>query len=312
MFNLLEIDPNAAAAAMASLSADSLRVKAGETLATIKDTEPSVLLQNISEQAIHFGMKVLAAIVIYIVGGWIIKKIKKMIAKGFVRRNADATLASFVNSLVSIVLWIILIILTIGALGINTSSLAALLAASGLAIGMAFSGTIQNFAGGVMILIFKPFKAGDYIEAQGYSGIISEVNITSTKLITMDNRVIIIPNGALANGNINNYSVKPLRRVDWTVNVEYGSDCNLTKECLLEFLKSNPKVLDSDTIGAADPFVALMALQDSSIQFVVRAWVKSADYWEVNFWFNETVYTELPKKGIKFPFPQLDVHINSN
>ena len=309
LFPILQ-DLDAAAASMAGLSADSLKVKAAETIETLKDTEPSVLLQNLTEQALHFGLKVLAALLIYIIGGWIIKKIKKIIARSLERKGSDPTLRTFVNSLVSITLWIILIILTIGALGINTSSLAALLAAGGLAIGMAFSGTVQNFAGGVMILVFKPFKAGDFIEAQGFTGTVAEVNITCTKLITLDNRVIIIPNGALSNGNINNISALPLRRVDWTVNIAYGSNYDSAKEAILSFLKSNPKVLDSSTEGAADPFVALLALNESTIQLVIRAWVKSPDYWDVNFWFNETVYSKLPGKDVRFAFPQINVHID--
>ena len=185
------------------LQADSIKVKTAETLAALKDTEPNVLLQNLGQQALHFGLKVLAALAIYIIGAWLIKRITKMVAKGLEKKASDAALASFVKSLVSITLWVLLIIITVGALGINTTSLAALLAAGGMAIGMALSGTVQNFAGGIMLLVFKPIKAGDFIEAQGFTGTVSEINITSTKLITRDNRVVFIPNGALSSGNIN-------------------------------------------------------------------------------------------------------------
>ena len=162
-----------------------------------------------------------------------------------------------------------------------------------------------------MILVFKPFKAGDFIEAQGYSGTVNIVTIVSTTLTTVDNKEIIIPNGALFNGNINNYSRNPLRRVDWEVNVEYGTDAARCSEKLLELVRSDSRVLDSSTAGAADPRVVLSRLGDSSVVFSVRAWVKTEDYWDVYFDYNNKVYSELPKSGIAFPFPQLDVNIKS-
>ena len=210
------------------LQADSIKVKTAETLAALKDTEPNVLLQNLGQQALHFGLKVLAALAIYIIGAWLIKKITKMVSKGLEKKASDAALASFVKSLVSITLWVLLIIITVGALGINTTSLAALLAAGGMAIGMALSGTVQNFAGGIMLLVFKPIKAGDFIEAQGFTGTVSEINITSTKLVTLDNRVVFIPNGALSSGNINNFSVKRRPSDPWRKH-HYAGDPHLGK-----------------------------------------------------------------------------------
>lgn len=272
---------------------------------------PQGTLESLLQDAIHFGIKLLLAILIYIVGAWLIRKVRKVLVRMFTRRGSDKALCSFVTSLVSISLTILLIILVIGTLGINTTSLAALLAAGGMAIGMALSGTVQNFAGGIMILVFKPFKAGDFIEAQGYSGTVNIVTIVSTTLTTVDNKEIIIPNGALFNGNINNYSRNPLRRVDWEVNVEYGTDAAKCSEKLLELVRSDSRVLDSSTAGAADPRVVLSRLGDSSVVFSVRAWVKTEDYWDVYFDFNNKVYSELPKSGIAFPFPQLDVNIKS-
>ena len=175
---------------------------------------------------------------------------------------------------------------------------------------MALSGTVQNFAGGIMLLIFKPFKVGDFIEAQGFMGTVAEVNIVSTKLITVDNRVVILPNGAVSNGNINNISQKPLRRVDWTVNVEYGSDVKECMDVLTGLLKADERVLDASTEGAADPFVAVSGLTDSHVTFTVRGWVKSPDYWGVFFDINKAIYVELPAHGIKFPFQQVDVHLH--
>ena len=299
-----------AEAAVEKFTADSIQAKTAETLDMIKNTDTNVLLQNLGQQALQFGLKVLAALAIYIIGGWIIKKIVKLVSKGLEKKGSDAALASFVKSLVSITLWVLLIIITIGALGINTTSLAALLAAGGMAIGMALSGTVQNFAGGIMLLVFKPIKAGDFIEAQGFLGTVSEINITSTKLVTLDNRVVYIPNGALSSGNINNFSVNELRRVDINVCIAYGNDIEKAKEVALGIIKSNPKALDANTPGAADPFVALLNFKESTIELVTRTWVKAADYWDVYFWINENLYAKLPENGIAFSYPQINVNIN--
>lgn len=307
LINLLQAE-----AAVEQFTADSIKAKTVETLGALKDTEPNVLLQNLGQQALHFGLKVLAALAIYIIGAWLIKKITKMVSKGLEKKASDAALASFVKSLVSITLWVLLIIITVGALGINTTSLAALLAAGGMAIGMALSGTVQNFAGGIMLLVFKPIKAGDFIEAQGFTGTVSEINITSTKLVTLDNRVVFIPNGALSSGNINNFSVKDLRRVDINVSVAYGTDIEKAKATVLDIIKSNPKTLNAGTPGAADPFVALLTLGESTITLVTRTWVKAEDYWDVYFWINENLYTRLPESGIEFSYPQVTVNINKD
>lgn len=298
--------------AVEKFTADSIQAKTAAAVETLKATDSDVIVRNLLDQAVHFGLKVLAALAIYIVGAWIIKKINKMTARAMQRRNSDAALTSFVKSLVSITLWVLLIILTVGALGVNTTSLAALLAAGGMAIGMALSGTVQNFAGGIMLLVFKPIKAGDFIEAQGFTGTVSEINITSTKLVTLDNRVVFIPNGALSSGNINNFSVKSLRRVDINVNVAYGTDVEKAKEVLLGIIKSNPDVIDASTEGAADPFVAVLQLKDSTVEFVTRSWTTSAKYWDVYFWLTENFYKQLPENGISFSFPQLNVNVKNS
>ena len=265
------------------------------------------------EQALHFGLKVLAAIALYIVGGWVIGLVKKALKKSFARKKTEATVATFSESLVTIALWILLIIAVVGTLGVNTTSLAALLAAGGMAIGMALSGTVQNFAGGIMLLVFRPFKVGDFIETQGFAGKVTEVTIVNTKLLTTDNRVIILPNGTLSNGNINNVTGRHLRRVDIPVSVAYGAKADAVKNALLELVKANPLFLDSKTHGAQDPFVGLAELADSSVNFVVRAWVNGKDYWDARFQLQEAIYTELPGKyGIEFPFPQLDIHVKQN
>ena len=297
---------------MEKFSPDSLKYKAEATIEKLTTTPIDQLLRDLLIDTIHFGIKVVIALLIYIAGAWIIRRIKNLLVRIFTRREADRALITFVSSLVSISLTVLLIVVSIGILGVNTTSLAALLAAGGMAIGMALSGTVQNFAGGIMLMVFKPFKAGDFIEALGYSGIVSEVNIVSTKLVSTDNKVIVLPNGALSGGNINNYSQKEFRRVDQYVEVEYGTDFDHVKEVLLSVVKSDPRVLDSSTRGCLDPFVALFSMKDSSIQFVTRVWVRAADYWDVYFNLNEQVYKTLPQKGISFPFPQLDVHIEQN
>lgn len=283
-------------------------INVAEKIAT---TPADQLIKELLDKAIAFGLKVMVALVVYFVGAWLIRRLKGLLTRIFERKNTDAAIVSFVQSIVSIALTIVLILVTVGTLGVDTTSLAALLAGGGMAIGLALNGTVQNFAGGIMILVFRPFKAGDFIEAQGYSGTVTEVNIVSTKLTTTDNRNIIIPNGAMSNGTINNYSQNPLRRVDWTVDVEYGSSAPETREILMELLKNDPRVLTVETGAPADPFVVLGSLRDSSIQFIMRAWVRTPDYWDVNFSITEKVYETLPEKGIGFPFPQLDVTIKN-
>lgn len=279
---------------------------AAEKIAT---TPTSELLSDLVDKALSFGLKVVAAIAIYFVGAWLIKKIKNLLKRIFEKRDFEPAIESFIQSIVGIALWIILIIVVIGTLGVETTSFAALLAGGGMAIGLALNGTVQNFAGGIMILIFRPFKAGDFIEMQGFTGTVTEVTITSTKLTTTDNRVIIIPNGAISNGTINNYSHMPLRRLDLTVDVEYGTSSEKVCEMVMSLIKQDTRILNAETSGKADPFVALSALKDSSIQFVVRVWVKSEDYWDVNFDLLKNIYEELPKNGIQFPYPKLDVNI---
>lgn len=306
MFYLLQTIP------VPSVSPDSLAARKAQFEELIRNTPPQDLLSMLGQQMLLFGLKVLAALALYVVGGWIISLIRKAMKKRFAAKRTEATLASFTDSLVTIALWVLLIVLVVGTLGINTTSLAALLAAGGMAIGMALSGTVQNFSGGIMLLVFKPFKVGDFIEAQGFAGHVTEVNIVSTKMLTTDNRVVILPNGALSNGIISNITGKHLRRVDIPVSVAYGTDSEVVKNALLDMVKANPLFLDSETPGAADPFCALTELGPSSVNFVVRAWVKRTDYWTARFELQETIYRDLPARyGVQFPFPQLDIHVKN-
>ncbi|MBR4593169.1 MAG: mechanosensitive ion channel [Bacteroidaceae bacterium] len=289
---------------------DSIK-NAADSLIQKAKSDPGTFMHELGEHFIEFGLKLLAAIVIYLVGAWIIGRIKKALNKLFVKRGTEKTLASFTSSLVSISLTILLIVITIGTLGINTTSLAALLAAGGMAIGMALSGTVSNFAGGIMILAFKPFKVGDFINAQGYSGTVQSVTIVNTKILTTDNRLIIIPNGALSNGNIDNYNAMPLRRVDIEVQVEYETDEDLCIKLLHSIITKDKRVLDSKTPGAQDPFIALLSMNDSNISFITRSWVNAPDYWPVKFDLNKKIYETLPQNGIHFAYPQLNVTIKN-
>ncbi len=298
-----------------TLPVDSLDFQAQLAAVSEKLTTTPVneLVSDLIDKAVSFGLKLLAAFVIYFVGAWMIRKIKALIARIFEKKEADAAISSFIQSIAGIALTIVLIITVIGVVGIDTTSIAALLTGGGLAIGMALNGTVQNFAGGIMLIAFKPFKAGDYIEAQGYEGTVTELNIVSTKLTTVDNRCIIIPNGILSNGTINNFSQNNIRRLEWKVSVEYGSSVEECKKVLADIINSEDRILTVAKDNApADPVVALSSLSDSAIIFVMRAWVKKADYWDVNFLTNEKIYNELPAHGIKFPFAQLDVHVHQN
>ena len=304
--------PNIFQTSIPIIPADSLDLKgsAEKFVEKVTTTPADVLLKELGSDALQFGLKVLAALAIYFIGAWVIKRIKKLLGNIFERRKTDKAIASFTMSLVSISLTILLIILTVGTLGVNTTSLAAILAAGGMAIGMALSGTVQNFAGGIMLLVFKPFKAGDFIEAQGFSGTVSEVNIVSTKLTTTDNRVIVLPNGSLSSGTINNISQNPIRRLEWKIGVEYGSNIDQARKVILGILNADARVLHG-TDAPDEPNVKLSGLLDSSVEIQARCWVRTDDYWNLLWEVNELIYNELPKNGIDFPFPQLDVHLHN-
>ena len=289
---------------------DSLKI-AADTLLQKAKADPGTFMHDLGQAFIDFGLKLLAAFLIYFIGAWIIRRIKKVLNRLFIKRQTEKTLATFITSLVSITLTVLLIVIAISTLGINTTSLAALLAAGGMAIGMALSGTVSNFAGGIMILVFKPFKVGDFINAQGYSGTVQSVTIVNTKILTTDNRLIIIPNGALSNGNIDNYNVMKLRRLDIEVNVEYGTDADKCIELLNKIISEEPRILTSAEPGAKDPFIALLSMNDSNITFVTRSWVMADDYWPVKFDLNKKIYTLLPEEGIQFAYPQLNVTIKN-
>lgn len=251
-----------------------------------------------------YGLPVLKAILIYIIGSWIIKKLVGVLRKVMAKGSYDESLQRFLMNLVTWALKIFLIITVIGTLGVETTSLAAVIAAAGLAIGLALQGSLGNFAGGVLIMIFKPYKIGDLIEAQGALGVVKEIEIFTTKMVSPENKLIIVPNGAMANGNIVNYTAEGKIRVDTVVGVDYGSDIKKTKEVLLEMLVSNPKVLKDPA-----PSVNVSELADSSVNMAVRPFCKPEDYWDVFFATVEGSKAALDKAGIEIPFPH-EVQIN--
>jgi small conductance mechanosensitive channel len=273
----------------------------------MKELGNSEYIKDLIDKGIDLGVEagksIVIAIIIYFVGKALISLVNRMLRGVMDRRKVDPAIQSFLGSLVNILLMILLAISVVSALGVNTTSFAALLASAGVAVGMALSGNLQNLAGGIVILLFRPFKVGDYIEAQGTGGTVSEIQIFHTILTTPDNKKIYLPNGALSSGNITNYSKEPLRRVDFTVAVEYGEDIDKVRKALKDILDKDARVLQEPA-----PVIVLGALADSSVNMTVRVWVKSEDYWSVFFETNETIYNEFNRLGINFPYPQLTIH----
>ncbi len=263
----------------------------------------NVLLQQLIELGVSFGKKILMAVIIYLVGRYIVRFLKRVVNGFLDRRNVVPEVKTFVGSIVSVSLNLILIISVVGALGIETTSFAALLASAGVAIGMAMSGQMQNLAGGVLILLQKPYKIGDYIETNGIQGVVESVQIFTTKLKTVDNKVITVPNGAISGSVLTNYSDQPLRRVDFSFGVEYGQDFEKAKQVLMQVIDADEHILKDPA-----PFVELGELADSSVNITVRVWCNGADYWTVFFDMNRKVYETFNKEGIGFPFPQITVH----
>lgn len=263
---------------------------------------------NLSDKALEilwkYGPQVVLAIVVLIIGLIVINLFLKATKRIMVKRNTDPSLIPFILTIINIALKVMLIISVIGMVGIEVTSFVAMLGAAGLAIGLALQGTLQNFAGGVIILLIKPFKAGDFIETNNYSGIVTEIHIFNTYLRTPDNKTVIIPNGQLANSAMINFTNEPTRRVDWTFGIAYGDSSELAKQVLTELIQSDTRIKQDPT-----PFIGLNQLADSSVNFVVRVWVDTPDYWDVYFEMNEKVYNTFTERGLHIPFPQRDVHL---
>lgn len=261
------------------------------------------LFERLTDWSIEIGKSILGAILIYIIGRFIIKQINRLVSKILEKRKLEISVQTFLKSLLSLLLNLILAFAIIAKLGVETTSFAAILASAGVAIGMALSGNLSNFAGGLIILVFKPFKVGDYIDGQNASGTVKEIQIFHTILSTVDNKIIYVPNGSLSSNAIVNYSKQETRRAEWVFGIEYGEDFERVKAVLERIIAADERILQTPA-----PFIGLGSLSASSVDVKVRVWTKSSDYWDVVFDMNRVVYETFNKEGIGFPFPQLTVH----
>lgn len=278
-----------------------------ETVTKIFSTDYNALLNNLIEQALWIGLKIILALGIYYTGKWITRWIIRILDRSFERRNVDLSLRNFLRSMIKVVMTILVILAAIQTLGVNTSSFLAIFASAGLAVGMALSGTLQNFAGGVILLLLRPYRIGDFITAQGQSGTVKSIGLFSTQLSTPDNRIIYVPNSAISSSIVDNYSQPTTRRVDWKVSISYGDDIDVVRKEILAMLTQDKRVLNDPA-----PIVVLAELSNSAVILSVRAWAANADYWDLFWNINERIYKELPQKGIHFPYPQMDIHVKQN
>ncbi|MCD8193539.1 MAG: mechanosensitive ion channel [Tannerellaceae bacterium] len=262
-------------------------------------------MEFIFTEGARLGWTILKACLIYLIGRFLIQTLNKILKRVLGKRDLDLSVKTFVLSTINVVLTVLLIISVIGTLGFQTTSFAALLASAGVAIGMALSGNLSNFAGGLIILLFKPFRVGDYIEYQSIGGTVREIQIFHTLLTTSDNKSIYVPNGSLSSGIITNYSKQSTRRVEWIIGIEYGEDIDKVKKAITDILAGEARILPAPV-----PFIALKNLGESQVEIVVRVWVKSSDYWSVYFDVNQQIYHTFNEQKINFPFPQLTIHTN--
>lgn len=288
------------------LAADSIAAeKMKQTVEMLKGMSVEDAFSFILKSAVDFAWDIFIAILIFLVGRWIIRYIDKILNKVFVRKEVEVSLAGFIRSFVKGALYVVLIITLVKKVGVDTSSFVALLASAGVAIGMALSGTFQNFAGGILILLLRPFKVGDYILTQGFEGTVKEIRLFNTLMSTTDNKQITIPNSNIINNVINNSSAETRRRIDLNVTISYGDDYDVARAALLDIVNADSRIEQDPN----PPYIALSSLGDSAVNVLVRVWVPSSEYWSVYHGLNEKIYKQLPEKGIHFPFPQLDVRI---
>ena len=276
-----------------------------DSLSALSGMSPDEIRQTITEFVLSFSIKLIKVLFIWFVGRWVLKRVVKLVVRILQKHIDNDSVRTFLVSIVDVVVMIMLILMIIGVLGIDTSSFIAIFASAGVAIGMALSGTLQNFAGGVMILLFRPFKVGDYIEAQGVAGIVKQIQIFNTVVHTGDNKVILLPNGAVSTGIINNYSREPKRRLDMTFSISYGNDFEKAKSVLLGIIAQDSRILNDP----AEPFICLSELGASSIDIIVRVWCNQSDYWAIKFDLNQKVYETFPKEGLEFPFQTFTVNV---
>jgi len=271
----------------------------------MENTDINYYVNMAYEMIIEYAPKVILALVVLIIGLWLAKKLTNTARKGLVKRNMDPSLIPFLSGIIGAVLKVMVILSVISLVGVPATSFIAVLGAAGLAIGLALSGTLQNFAGGVIILIIKPIKVGDFIEAQGHSGTVHEIQIFNTILKTPNNVTIFLPNGPVSTGSITNYSTEPTRRHDWTFGIGYGDDTDKAIAALKQLVEEDERIMKDP-----EPFFAVKALADSSVNIAVRCWTQSGDFWPVNFDMQGKVYKKFNEDGINIPFPQMDVHLH--
>ncbi|MBR5276915.1 MAG: mechanosensitive ion channel [Bacteroidaceae bacterium] len=293
--------------AQAAAAADSLatNLNIDAAISSISQLTISEIVKYLTDAALSIGFTIIKIALIWFIGRWLSKRLISLVKTMMSKKNTDASIQTFLVSFIDIVALIVLLIIIISVVGIDTSSFVALFASAGVAIGMALSGTLQNFAGGVMVLLFRPYKVGDYIEAQGQAGTVKEIQIFNTLIQTPDNRIIIVPNGPLSTGIINNYSREKTRRVDMVFSISYGDDFELAKKVLLEIMEKDARILKTPA-----PFVELGEMSASSIDIKVRVWCNAADYWGIYFDMNKTVYSTFPEKGLNFPFNTITVNMS--
>ena len=263
-----------------------------------------VVIQKLIDSGLSAGKHIIAAVVIFIVGRFLIRLLNRLVASILLRRHIEESVQTFLSSLVNIILTILLIITVIGALGVNTTSFAALIASAGVAIGMALSGNLQNFAGGLIILLFKPYRVGDFIDVNGVQGTVREIQIFHTIILTPDNKAVYLPNGSTSSATITNYSHEDKRRIEWTFGIDYGEDVNRARTAILSVITADTRILPDPA-----PFVAVGGLSDSSVDIIVRVWVPTEEYWNVYFDMHQRVYETFNEQKINFPYPQQTVHL---
>ena len=276
---------------------------AGESL-SVDAVKLEKLIDKLIDLSITAGKHILLAVVILVVGRLIVNVLNRLVARMLERRKVDPTIQTFLKSLVNILLMVLLIVSVIGALGINTTSFAALLASAGVAVGMALSGQLQNLAGGIIVLFFRPYKVGDWIEAQGVQGKVTAIQIFHTILTMVDNKVVYVPNGVMSSGVVVNYNRNDTRRVEWVIGIDYGEDTARAEAVVREVIAADKRILDDPA-----PYVAVQALDASSVNLVARVWVKTPDYWDVSYDTNRRIYDAFNRAGINFPFPQQTIHV---
>ncbi len=278
---------------------------ATDFMSTLSGMSPNEIKQAVTAFVLSFSIKLIKVLLIWFVGRWVLKRVVNLLKLIMAKHVDNESVRGFIVSIIDVVVMIMLILMIIGVLGIDTSSFIAIFASAGVAIGMALSGTLQNFAGGVMILLFRPFKVGDYIEAQGVAGTVKQIQIFNTVVATPDNKIILLPNGAVSTGIINNYSREPKRRLDMTFSISYGNDFEKAKAVLQRLIAEDARVLNDP----AAPFIELGELAASSIDITVRMWCNQADYWGIKFDLNKKVYETFPKEGLEFPFQTFTVNV---